>query len=482
MCAAATSSPLGTGVCLGKASERMTAASAPISYACHIAVGHPEQARLLLLPDESGWRLPTFSEGARHFWQEIGHVNGWLRESLGAPATTLRCLAIAYSPDDERVSKVYAAVLRDPSWALPAGARWATREDLASLPLAVEDHRAPIADWFAWYAGSAAPRQRPPWYMPGWLDVATAWATDALVRAGLAPTGPAEQLRSWQRSAILRLPTAVGGAYLKAVPPMFGHEPALTAALAATDPARFARPIAIDRERGWLLMRELPGPTLETRRAAEDVGLWQAAVAAFAEVQIASTARLSQLRAIGVPERPLGTLAARLTPLLTDMAATLTDSPAGLSAEARVNLRAMAPYLRAMTDELAAYGLPAALEHGDFWAGQVVVNQAGFGFLDWADSSIAHPFFSLVLFLVEIEDFFPHVPGVRERLRDAYLEPWASVAPGTNLTRAFELAQPLAALHHALTYHAIVLPNMEVKWELDLMLPFYLKMALRLAA
>ena len=74
------------------------------------------------------------------------------------------------------------------------------------------------------------------------------------------------------------------------------------------------------------------------------------------------------------------------------------------------------------------------------------------------------------------------MPNVRERLRDAYLEPWAAVVPGADLTSAFELAQPLAALHHAIIYHTVVLPNMEVKWELDLMLPFYLKMALRLVA
>ncbi|NTU85900.1 MAG: phosphotransferase, partial [Chloroflexales bacterium] len=183
-----------------------------------------------------------------------------------------------------------------------------------------------------------------------------------------------------------------------------------------------------------------------------------------------------------VPERPLDTLSARVTPLLADTAATLPHSPAGLSDEARARLRALTPRLRAMTDELAAYGLPAALEHGDFWAGQVVVGASGFGFLDWSDSSIAHPFFSLLLFLVEIEDFFPRVSGVRERLRDAYLEPWAAVAPGASLAPAFELAQPLAALHHALTYHSVVLPNIEVKWEMELMLPFYLKMALRLAA
>jgi len=43
------------------------------------------------------------------------------------------------------------------------------------------------------------------------------------------------------------------------------------------------------------------------------------------------------------------------------------------------------------------------------------------------------------------------------------------------------VAQPLAALHHALSYYAAILPCLEVRWEMELMLPFYLKMALRLA-
>jgi hypothetical protein len=74
------------------------------------------------------------------------------------------------------------------------------------------------------------------------------------------------------------------------------------------------------------------------------------------------------------------------------------------------------------------------------------------------------------------------LPGVRERLRDAYLEPWSARMPRGRLERAFELAQPLAALHHAITYQQVVLPGMEVAWEMELMLPFYLKMLLRLAA
>lgn len=456
----------------------MTASARLITSTYYAAIAHPREPRLLLLPDPSGWRLPGFSLDGRRFWQEVSHVNSGVRQAVGAEVTTLRCLAIDYQREAERLSMVYAVELRDPAWAPPRGAIWASRAELGALELTELRHRQVLADWLAWYERPGN-QSRVAWYMPGWYDEAGTWAVEQLRRAGLQLIGPVEQARSWQRSAILRLPTVAGYAYFKAVPPIFGHEPALTAALAAADPARFAPTIAIDPARGWLLMGELRGVSLETIREIER---WEAALASFAEVQIASSARVDELRRLGVPMRPLAELTTHIEPLLSDTAATLPGKPAGLSDEQRARLAALAPRLRAMGVELASYGIPPALEHGDFWVGQTIVTASGYAFLDWSDSSVAHPFFSLLLFLEEIEDYFPKTPGVRERLRDAYLAPWAAFGSRDRLIHAFELAQPLAALHHALAYHQRVLPNMELRWEMELMLPFYLKMLLRLAA
>jgi hypothetical protein len=60
-------------------------------------------------------------------------------------------------------------------------------------------------------------------------------------------------------------------------------------------------------------------------------------------------------------------------------------------------------------------------------------------------------------------------------LRDAYLEPWSSYEPIDRLIQAYEIARPLSALHNAVIYHRYILPNMESQWEMQRMLPFYLK-------
>jgi hypothetical protein len=69
--------------------------------------------------------------------------------------------------------------------------------------------------------------------------------------------------------------------------------------------------------------------------------------------------------------------------------------------------------------------------------------------VDWGDSSIAHPFFSLVVtfrFLEEFNHLAPDDPWFR-RLRDAYLEPW-----GSGLEETFEIAISVGRFAHAIAW------------------------------
>jgi hypothetical protein len=69
--------------------------------------------------------------------------------------------------------------------------------------------------------------------------------------------------------------------------------------------------------------------------------------------------------------------------------------------------------------------------------------------LDWGDSSVAHPFFSLVVtfrFLEEINKLLPSDPWFA-RLRDAYLEPWGSGREDT-----FAVAMRVGKFAHAFAW------------------------------
>ena len=69
--------------------------------------------------------------------------------------------------------------------------------------------------------------------------------------------------------------------------------------------------------------------------------------------------------------------------------------------------------------------------------------------LDWGDSSISHPFASLVetfRFLEEVTKLPPGDPWF-SRLRDAYLEPW-----GRGLEDVFTLAMRVGAFAHVIAW------------------------------
>jgi hypothetical protein len=433
-------------------------------------VPHPSEPRVLLLPSENGWLLPHVYHHERHFWQSVAPVNQAVGALLGMELTTLRCMWTDYW------RTVYAMENHSAGWRPPAGAAWFSSDQVAELSLARPELREQLSNWFAAQDASAAPRGVP-WYRAGWYAEATEWIRAQLDRLSLPAAGSIEQLRSWERSAILRAHTAAGDLYFKAAPPMFAHEPALTQALAERDPARFPAVLAVDTERCWMLMPDHGGRRLDQ---IPDVDRWELALRRFARLQIALSADVGRFVGLGCPSRPLELLAAQIDPLLSDTAA-LTSASAALDQREIAELRALGPRLRARCAELAGYGLPLTLEHGDFWPGQVLARDDGDVFIDWSDSSVAHPFFSMSFFsdTTEAEEFLPGIADLRSRMRDAYLEPWNAYEPAARLVEAYELAQQLAPLHNAITYHVYILPGMQAKWEMHNMISFYLRKLLR---
>ena len=178
--------------------------------------------------------------------------------------------------------------------------------------------------------------------------------------------------------------------------------------------------------------------------------------------------------AMGCPYRPLDQLANDIRMLLADTDALFLDGR-GLTHMEIAALRSRLPHFLDMCQELSTHRLPYALEHGDFGPANVAWVKEAPLFFDWSDSSVTHPFFSMCFFPGEIEEAFSTAPNWQHRQQTAYLEAWTHDESLEQLQRAFEIAQGLGPLHHASRYHRYILPRMEAKWEMELMIPAYLR-------
>jgi phosphotransferase family enzyme len=168
---------------------------------------------------------------------------------------------------------------------------------------------------------------------------------------------------------------------------------------------------------------------------------WLDILPTHGELQIGETARIQQHLASGVPDLRVERLPALYDDLLR------AELP--LEEAERSALEAFHPRFSELCEELDDAGIGPSVQHDDLHMNNVYVKGGTLRVLDWGDSSIGHPFFSLLetfRFLIELNRLPPEDPWFA-RLRDAYLEPWGQ---GQRVT--FDLALRVGGLAHAIAW------------------------------
>jgi hypothetical protein len=138
----------------------------------------------------------------------------------------------------------------------------------------------------------------------------------------------------------------------------------------------------------------------------------------------------------------LDVLASQIDPLLGD-----GQALALLTLDEIAQIRSLGPRLKAMCSELAAYRVPYALNHGDLHGGNITEQML---FFDWTDACIAHPFLDLSVIMMDLD------ADGRELVLNAYLTLWTAYEPMDRLREMWKLAEPLGALHQAVSYQHIL--------------------------
>jgi hypothetical protein len=263
------------------------------------------------------------------------------------------------------------------------------------------------------------------------------------IRAQVSPTGPIRIGHEHPWGTVLRVPITDGVVWFKECAGAHAFEARLTAELSARWPDRVTEVLAHDEERAWLLLADAGVPIGAFRDEAvrNPPEAWLELLPLYAELQRGEVAHAQEHLAHGVPDLRLATLPEQFEGFL--------DQALPSEREDFLAMRAFAPRFAELCAELDAYSIPESIQHDDLHMANVYVRDGRLRILDWGDSSVAHPFTSLVVtfrFLEEINGLAPDDPWF-PRLRDAYLEPW-----GEGLADAVDLALRIGIFAHAIAW------------------------------
>lgn len=382
----------------------------------------PNAARSAVLVHEG--KLPCVSSRPG-----VAGVSEALRSTHALAVPYLRPARILQGDGGKAGSALYEFDAPDAEWELPAALGWLALPDADPTLISPPGLVPYVEKWLAIARGAPVPEKRPPWARPGWLAVAAAWLETSVAEAGLQQTAAVEVVEQWPLSSVLRCATDGGRVYMKAVFSTFGHEPALTQALAKEHSALVPEVLAVDVTRGWMLMRELSGSLI----GDQGVETWGDALLAAAGVHLAWSDRTSELFELGAHDRRLAALAVEIGSAF---------EAAGIAGSEQAVAQ-----LESRCAELGEGPLPQTLVHGDLHPWNVMVDADELRIFDWSDACVSHPLFDLPTFLQRADD-----EGARGSMLDAYLGAWADLAPLDELRATYQLALPLAHVHHAISY------------------------------
>jgi hypothetical protein len=280
------------------------------------------------------------------------------------------------------------------------------------------------------------------WLDPVWKGSAHLWIERQLSTLGITRTGEIEQphVRVW--STVMRIPTDSGTVWFKANMDALRHEAAVAETLSEHQPDLVPPLLAVDRDRGWMLMPDA-GETLRDVIARErSLDRWFDVLPRYARLQLDCASDVEGLLAEGVPDLRLPALPGRYQQLVehVDVGDRFRDATA---------------YVGELCEQLAAYGIAETIQHDDLHDAQVFVRDDRQQVMDWGDACISHPFCTLSVTLEGViawglddetnaVDVTPY--------RDAYLEPFTAEY-GTDLSAATDIALRLGWACRAVNGH-----------------------------
>ncbi len=293
------------------------------------------------------------------------------------------------------------------------------------------------------------------WAREAWQAEAGRWLDGQLNAAGIERTGDVTVFRIRPWAAVLRAPTSQGDVWLKAAGEVTDFEVRIYDVLYNAAPNRILKPIAVDADRGWLVLPDGGQPLRETTNGdalyealadvAFDYGLLQREV----------TPHVERLVELGMMDMRPAAMPARFEEAATAVRPWVeTKGSSDDRARFEAALRLQETF-NGWCNRLASSPGGTSIDHNDLHPGNVLVGDDGrLTIYDWGDSVVAHPFASMLATFTTLRqhsEFAPDAPEIL-RIRDSYLRAFADLAPHQELVETLDLACRVAKVARALIW------------------------------
>ena len=299
-------------------------------------------------------------------------------------------------------------------------------------------------------------KSQPKWHDPDWQKAAHDWIRSQAEHNFIQITGKIEQTHIVHWSTVMRAISNAGTLFFKATAPETIQEIALTQKLADWYPEDIPELIAVDTARGWMLMRDGGEQLRASIRPTQDIKPWEPVIRRYAELQVGLAEHVDEILALGISDHRLASLPSLYSQLLADEDSLMMGQDKGLTRDEFQQLQSLKPRFEGLCAELADFGIPESINHGDFHDGNVLLKDERITFFDWGDADLTHPFVSLRTFFVSIEmalelDDYAFTPEMAALL-DLYLAPFQKFATKDNLLKAYFLSKPVASIVKTLAW------------------------------
>ncbi len=409
----------------------------------------PNPPKVWMVPSaDARWTLPSFT------WQAPDGVDAMTDPSYFGSAFSREyeaqiTILFAFHWKEPVIGKnirIYNLENHDSNFVPPGSGQWIDESQLSGLEVYPLILQSVLATWFEEARAGKSFSPVEPWCQPGWLSRVLKWVSE---RTGCSttPVSSIEQVRFWQRSAVLKIKTGEKrGYYFKACPRELSSEVSLTEILARRFPRRIPEVVAVNHDENWLLIREIEGRKLNS---IVDIDPWANALRDYARLQQSMVSFLPDCTACD--DRSPMVMVPDFERAIDQLPTMLSSYATPLNENELSNLRRLIPRMWALCRKIEAYGVPCTFEHSDANGDNFWMTPDGVLISDWAEACIAHPFSGLVTFL-SIDEDFPKDTEVKDILRAAYLGEWIAYAPLPELRDLLQLVAPVKLLQEALHF------------------------------